>query len=165
MFLTGLVLSMASVSFFCPAQAMRTGANYSQGVAMGDEHSINDVLVECVKAAGGSKVVGAKLWPEKLVDHAQRALLDALNDDRPHHLRPEQVLLVAELARANGCHLFMQHCAGRLHYQAPVPREPRDEMAELQRAFVQSVAAQQQMLVQMQALAGQVLPAALKAVA
>ena len=47
----------------------------------------------------------------------------------------------------------MTHCAGRLHYQAPVPREPRDEMAELQRAFVQSVAAQAQMVAQMQALA------------
>ena len=132
---------------------------------MGEEHSLNDVLVECVKAAGGSKVVGAKLWPEKLVDHAQRALLDALNDDRPHQLKPEQVLLIAELARAAGCHAFMAHCAGRLHYQAPVPREPRDEMAELQRAFVQSVAAQAQMVAQMQALAGLAAPAGLKAVA
>lgn len=132
---------------------------------MDDDTSLNGVLLECVKAAGGSKLVGAKLWPEKLIDHAQRALLDALNDDRPHHLKPDQVLLIAELARAAGCHLFMAHCAARLHYQPPVSRAPRDEMAELQRAFVQSVAAQQQMLAQMQALAGQVAPAGLKAVA
>ena len=130
-----------------------------------EQRSLNEVLIECVTAAGGSKVVGAKLWPEKLVDHAQRALLDALNDDRPHVLKPDQVLMVAELARAAGCHAFMGYCAGRLHYQAPVPREPRDELAELQRAFVQSVAAQAQMVAQMQALAGQVAPTGLKAVA
>lgn len=144
---------------------MRTGAKDSQGFAMGDDRSFNDVLVECVKAAGGSKVVGAKLWPEKLVDHAQRALLDALNDDRPHYLKPEQVLLIAELARAAGCHEFMQHCAGRLHYQAPVPREPRDELADLQRAFVASMAELPKLAAQIQALQAQVSPQGLKAVA
>ena len=133
---------------------------------MDSDLSLTEVLIECVKAAGGSKVVGARLWPEKLVDHAQRALLDALNDDRPHHLRPEQVLLIAALARDAGCHAFMAYCAARLHYQAPVPREPRDEMADLQRAYVASVATLQQLAQQMQALAGQVpATAGLKAVA
>ena len=124
-----------------------------------EEQSLTEVLVECVKAAGGSKIVGARLWPEKLVDHAQRALLDALNDERPHRLSPDQVMLVAVLAREAGCHAYMAHCAARLHYTMPVPREPRDEMAELQRAFVASVAAQRALVEQMQSLSGQ-LPVA-----
>lgn len=132
---------------------------------MADDRSLNDVLIECVTAAGGSKVVGAKLWPEKLVDHAQRALLDALNDDRPHHLKPEQVLLVADLARAAGCHAFMSHCAARLHYQAPVPREPHDELADLQRSFVAAMAQLPQLAAQIQALQAQVGPASVRAVA
>lgn len=156
---------MAPVSFFCPSQAMRTGANFSQGFAMADDRSLNDVLIECVTAAGGSKIVGAQLWPEKLVDHAQRALLDALNDDRPHHLKPDQVLLVAELARASGCHAFMQHCANRMHYLAPVPREPRDELADLQRSFVAAMAQLPQLAAQIHALQSQVGQAGLRAVA
>lgn len=121
---------------------------------MDDDRSLAGVLAECVKAAGGAKVVGSRLWPERLVDQAQRHLLDCLNDDRPQRLTPDQVMLVAALARAAGCHLFMAHCAGRLHYEAPVPREPRDEAAELQRAFVQAVAQQQHILERMQALVG-----------
>ena len=37
--------------------------------------SLNQALVECVKAAGGSAIVGPKLWPEKMKDAAQRLLL------------------------------------------------------------------------------------------
>ena len=64
---------------------------------MADEQTLTEVLVDCVKAAGGSKVVGARLFPDLLVDQAQRKLLDCLNDERPHRLSPEQVLLVAAL--------------------------------------------------------------------
>jgi hypothetical protein len=60
----------------------------------------------------------------------------------------------------------MTYGAGRLHYQAPMPREPQQEMAELQHTFAAAVAAQHALLVQMQGLMGQ-LPASvgLKAVA
>jgi hypothetical protein len=132
---------------------------------MPDQTSLTEVLIECVKAAGGSKLVGCKLFPDLLVDQAQRKLLDCLNDDRPHRLTPDQVLLVAEMARSAGCHAFMVHCAHRLHYQAPMPREPRDELAELQRAFVQSMAELPKLAAQIQALQAQVNPAPLKAVA
>lgn len=30
--------------------------------------SINEALIACVKAAGGSKTVGGSLWPEELTD-------------------------------------------------------------------------------------------------
>ena len=132
-----------------------------------DELTLTEVLVECVKAAGGSKAVGLKLFPDLLVEQAQRRLLDCLNDDRPHTLSPDKVLLLAQLARDAGCHAYMAYCAQRLHYSAPVPREPAQELAELQRHFASSVAQQQVLLDQIQKLMGS-LPvgtAGLKAVA
>jgi len=50
---------------------------------MSESKTFNDALIECVKAAGGSKVVGAALFPEKPLDTAQRLLLACLNEDRP----------------------------------------------------------------------------------
>lgn len=134
---------------------------------MDDELTLNDALVQCVKAAGGSKVVGAKLWPEMALEQAQRALLDCLNDERPRRLSPDQVLLVAQLARDAGCHAYMQHCAQRLGYQTPVPHEPQQQLAELQRQFGQALAQQQVLLGAIQTLMGQLPPGStgLKAVA
>lgn len=98
--------------------------------------SLNDALIDCVKAAGGSKQVGPLLWPEKAPDSAQRLLLDCLNDDRPAKLSPEQVLLVLRLARAKGYHDGLAFVLADLGYAPPVPVDPRDEAAELQRQFM-----------------------------
>lgn len=107
--------------------------------------SLNDALITCIKAAGGSKQVGPKLWPEKAPDAAQRMLLDCLNEDRAAKLSPEQVLLVLRLARACGCHDGMNFIASELGYGTPVPVEPRDEVADLMRAFNDSVSQQAQL--------------------
>jgi hypothetical protein len=101
--------------------------------------SLNDALIECIKAAGGSKQVGPLLWPEKAPDAAQRLLLDCLNDDRAAKLSPEQVLLVLRLARQKGFHDGMNYIASELGYGTPVPVEPRDEAAELMRQYIASV--------------------------
>jgi hypothetical protein len=98
--------------------------------------SLNEALIDCVKAAGGSKQVGPLLWPEKAPDAAQRMLLDCMNEDRPAKLSPEQVLLVLRLARAKGHHSGMGFILGDLGYAPPVPIDPRDEAAELQRQFM-----------------------------
>lgn len=134
---------------------------------MPEYETLTDCLVDCVKAAGGSKVVGHKIWPEKTVDAAQRHLLNCLSEGRAERLSPDQVLLLAELARDQGCHAYMQYGAQRLRYQAPVPCEPQQQLAELQRQFSQAVAHQQVLLGEIQQLMGQ-LPAGstgLKAVA
>jgi hypothetical protein len=116
--------------------------------------SLNDALIACVRAAGGSAIVGPKLWPEKPRDAAQRALLDCLNEDRPAKLSPEQVLLVLRLARAKGYHEGMNFIAADLGYGTPVPIEPRDEAAELQRQFIESVRLQQALVERMERAAG-----------
>lgn len=101
---------------------------------------INEALIDAVKACGGSANVGAKLFPEKTTQSAQRMLLDCLNPDRPAHLTPEHVMFVARLARDKGHHALMEFMAASLGYAPPVPVEPRDEMAELQRQFIAAVA-------------------------
>jgi hypothetical protein len=97
---------------------------------------LNEILVESVKAAGGSSQVGPRLWPEKSPSAAQRLLLDCLNEDRPAHLNPDQMLLVLRLARAKGVHVGMEYLSAELSYAPPVAVEPRDEVADLQRQFI-----------------------------
>lgn len=118
--------------------------------------SLNDALVACIKAAGGSKVVGPKLWPEKGIDAAQRQLLDCLNEERPAKLAPEQVLLVLRLARAVGCHDGVDFILSDLGYAPTKPVEPRDELADLQRAFIESVKLQESIAERMERAAGRV---------
>lgn len=98
--------------------------------------SLNEALIGCIKVAGGSKAVGPLLWPEKAPDAAQRLLLDCLNDDRPAKLSPEQVLFVLRQARSKGHHEGMAFILADLGYAPPVPVDPRDEAAELQRQFM-----------------------------
>lgn len=94
---------------------------------------LNDALIDCVRAAGGSKQVGPFLWPEKTPESAQRMLLDALNDERPAKLSPEQVLLVLKLARAKGHHNGVAYILEDLGYAPTTPVDPKDEDAELAR--------------------------------
>jgi len=114
--------------------------------------SINDALIALVKALGGSKVVGPMLWPEKMADAAQRLLLDCLNPDRPAHLTPEQMALLMRKARQAGYHAAAEWLMHDLGYAAPVPVEPRDEAADLQRQFIAATAQMAQMMSRMQAL-------------
>lgn len=93
--------------------------------------SINDALVECIKACGGSGQVGPKLWPEKSPSSAQRQLLDCMSQDRPAKLSPEQVVFILKLAHKKGCHVGMEFLCQDVGYAAPVPTDPRDELAEL----------------------------------
>ncbi len=102
--------------------------------------NILEALVACVRAIGGSKVVGPMLWPELDPLAAQRKLLDCLNEDRPQHLTPQQVVLVLKWARERGCHVGMQYLADELSYAEPMPIEPKDEADELRRKFLAAAA-------------------------
>lgn len=93
--------------------------------------SINSMLIACVRAAGGSKVVGPLLWPDLLIDKAQRKLLDCLNEDRPEKLSPDQAYYIEKLAKAKGSHIAIEFRCNDMNYTIPTPIEPKDEMAEL----------------------------------
>lgn len=104
--------------------------------------TINEALIACVKALGGSKQVGHKLWPEKTMEAAQRHLLACLNEDKPERLSPEQFILLLRLAREKGCHEAMQFLCADLGYADPVPVDPKDELAELLRQSIEARAKQ-----------------------
>jgi hypothetical protein len=113
---------------------------------------LNQALIECVKAAGGSANVGRKLFPEKTPESAQRALLDCLNEDRPAKLSPEQVLLILRLARAKGFHDGIGFILSDLGYAPTTPIEPKDEAAELGRQASELLAAAERITERLQRL-------------
>lgn len=113
---------------------------------------LNQALIECVKAAGGSSNVGRKLFPEKSPESAQRALLDCLNEERPAKLSPEQVLLILRLARAKGFHGGVNFILADLGYAPTSPIEPKDEAAELGRQASELLAAAERITERLQRL-------------
>jgi hypothetical protein len=121
---------------------------------------LNQALIECVKAAGGSANVGRKLFPEKSPESAQRALLDCLNEDRPAKLSPEQVLLILRLARAKGFHDGIGFILADLGYAPTSPIEPKDEAAELGRQASELLAAAERITERLQRLQPQLRAAA-----
>ena len=88
-----------------------------------------------VSAAGGSKVIGPKLFPEKNAENAADWLDDCLNPDRKAKLDPEEFLLMLKLARQAGFHQLMEYVGDETDYNV-APREPKDELASLYSQFV-----------------------------
>ena len=141
--------------------------NFSEGVDVVTpslfHETLNEAVKDCVNAAGSAKAVACKLWPEKAPDAAHRLLLSCLNEDRPEHLTPEQLVMVLRLARAKSCHIGVAYILRDLGYADPQPIEPRDEAAELQRAFMASVEAQRLILARMERLSPALTPSVLRA--
>ena len=100
--------------------------------------SIIDALRESIYSAGGNKPVGAYLYPDLPVDQAAGRVRDCLNTDRREHFSPGQVLVIARLARDAGNHALMNYLADELGYLKPVPVEPENQLAALQRDFVEA---------------------------
>lgn len=109
-------------------------------------------LTDCVRALGGAKQVGAKLRPEMDPQDAGRWLLDCLNPTRKDKLCIDQMLWLLRESRKVGCHVGMSFIASDAGYAPPQPVEPEDAKAALQRAFIQSVEQQRQILMQMEKL-------------
>lgn len=113
---------------------------------------INAALSHVIAAIGGMKHVGVSLWPALLADKAGRKVADCLNADRAQQFHPDEVLWILSEARKHGVHSAMAFIAGECGYANPLPVEPEDEAARLQREFVQAQEAMQQMLKRMEKL-------------
>lgn len=100
--------------------------------------SLNDALREVVQTLGGTKKVGVLLRPEKSADEAARWISDCLNPDRREKFDPEQVLWLLREGRRVGCHSGMHFLCSASGYSAAQPIEPKDELAELQRNFIEA---------------------------
>jgi hypothetical protein len=95
--------------------------------------TLNDALIDIVKACGGTKAVGIQIWPSKGVEGAARHLYACLNPERNEKLSPDEVLLIVRIARDHGCHIYMEYLAQSIGYAKPVPVEPESELVILLR--------------------------------
>lgn len=114
-----------------------------EGVGTEAPDTFHAALIECVRAAGGSKVIAADLWPAKAranLEAARQYLAACLNPDRAEKLALDEVLFILHAARDRGCHVGMQFLAASLGYAEPTPVEPEDERAKLQRQFIDATA-------------------------
>jgi hypothetical protein len=100
---------------------------------------INDALKEAVRALGGTKAVGALLWPELAPDTAGNRMRDCLNPDRREKLSPEQFLFILRGAREAGCHSAMGYVAAECGYAQPKPVERDEQLNTVQEQFINSV--------------------------
>jgi hypothetical protein len=89
------------------------------------------------QAYGGSKKIGALLWPEKPIQAASELWANCLNRARNEKLDPEQVIAVLKIGREIGCHAGMHFIASECHYKYDVIN-PEDKKAELMNRFIQA---------------------------
>ena len=115
--------------------------------------SIHDALRELVRVLGGAKTVGLLLWPGKSMQDAATRLHNCLDHNRPEKLSPEDLLVLLQKGREFDCHVVMRYLNERSGYTAPVPVDPADESAELQRRYIATVAEQKQIAERMERLA------------
>ena len=99
-----------------------------------------DALGSCIVAAGGFKRVSCSLWPSMKPESAYARLKACIDDSKRECLSPDEIVGIAKMAREQGCHAWAHFCAAELGYAAPVPIDPDDARAELQREFVDGVA-------------------------
>jgi hypothetical protein len=100
--------------------------------------TLTDAMREAVQALGGNKKLGAVMYPDLPVEQAAGRVRDCLNPDRREIFSPEQLVLIARLAKAAGNHSIVEYLALELGYLKPVPVDPENEIARLQREFVQA---------------------------
>lgn len=115
---------------------------------------LDDAIAQTVKALGGYKVVGAMLRPDVDAQAAGRWLSDACNPREREVLKPSQLAFIRRLARQRGVHILVRYEMRDAGYAAPVPVEPEDERAQLQRAFNESVRVQATILARIEQLLG-----------
>jgi hypothetical protein len=102
----------------------------SQSVLWHD--TIYDALGADIAAAGGFKVVAAKLWPTESSSTVAQKLRNAINTDQPHKLCPDEVLAIKKLAYEHGSTATIDYEAQQLGFQ-PTWIDPQDEADELRR--------------------------------
>lgn len=108
--------------------------------------SLHEALRQVVQAAGGSKAVGARMFPAASSPQrgAQR-VTDSLNPEHQQHFSDLELVLLLKIGREVGCHDAMAYLAASLGYSKPEPVETQDELQQLQRDFIAHAAALQHM--------------------
>lgn len=103
--------------------------------------SFDDALRSVVEGVGPKKIA-AEVFPGEPIQRAAQRLFHCLDPERGEKLSLSQVAMILQRGRAADCHVGMAWLCENSGYGPPQPLEPKDQQAELQRAFVE---AQQQM--------------------
>lgn len=119
---------------------MKQGESYQERLFYED---VYDALTDVVRALGGPKAVGGVFWPQKEPERAAQDVRNCLNRNHSQKFDPEQLLLLFRMAGEAGCHIGMYYFSTQCGYAEPTWREPEDQIAELEREFIESVRLQQ----------------------
>lgn len=99
----------------------------------------HDALRHVVRALGGPKKVGHTLRAGKSPDDAGRWLSNALDGDRRETLHLEDLIQLLRMGREAGCHAGLHELCRAVGYSEPMPVEPEDQRAALEREFITAV--------------------------
>lgn len=97
----------------------------------------SEAIRATVNALGGFKKIGHELKPDKGVEEAGRWLADCCNAEKREKLSPAELAFIRRKARIEGCHILAAFEMREAGYHEPMPIEPEDERAALQREFIQ----------------------------
>lgn len=104
----------------------------------------NDALSDLVRTLGGPKAVGSKMRPELPMEQAANWVRDCLNPQRREQFHPGHVLLLLRQGKEANFHGAKHFVDDDTGYSRTAPLDPADELAVLQRAFIDSVQMQRQ---------------------
>lgn len=114
--------------------------------------TLNDAIRDTARAIG-VKRIAKELWPAKSEEEAARYLADCLNPDRPQKLSGEEILVIARRGREQGFYLITAYICADTGFAPPMPIDPEDEKAELQRRYIAAVEEQKKINARMERLA------------
>ena len=86
----------------------------------------------------GRKRLAQELWADKSPRDSHNLFDACLNPERKERFSPSQLMFIARKGREAGYHSIVTFIARELGYADPTPIEPRDELAELLRANLES---------------------------
>lgn len=98
--------------------------------------SLNDAIRDTARTIG-PKRIAKELWPTKGEEEAARYLNDCLNPERAQKLSGEEIVLIARRGREIGCYYITAYFCAATGFAPPIPLDPEDEKAELQRQFIE----------------------------
>ena len=99
---------------------------------------IEDALATVINECGGRKKFATEIWPNKPQRDAHNLLDACLNPERREKFAPHDLLYILKRGREIGCHAAMQFLCDEAGYGKPVPVNPEDEKAQLQRQVIEA---------------------------
>ena len=93
--------------------------------------NLNSAMRSLVAAVGGLQKVGHSLRPNKSPLDAGKWLSDALNEQHPTELHPDDLLALLRLEREAGLLIVSTYLMREAGYRDPVPFTPEERRDEL----------------------------------